>query len=181
MKDEGLIRRQIKIPAEVKVKVSEDNILVNGPKGELERNFEAPKLEIKEAEGSILIQVKGKKRKAKALAGTYEAHLNNMFRGVTEGFKYKLKINYSHFPVKVSVKGNFVLIENFLGEHHPRKAKIVGDTKVLVSKEAIEISGIDRGAVGQTAADIRLATKMRKKDPRVFKDGFYLIKERKGG
>jgi large subunit ribosomal protein L6 len=181
MKEEGLIKKEVKIPAEVRVKVSEDKILVSGPKGELQRNLEAPLAQLKQADGSILIQVKGKKRRAKALVGTWEAHLNNMFRGVSEGFRYKLKVNYSHFPVKVFVKDKLVLIENFLGEHRPRKARIVGDTKVLVSKEAIEISGIDREAVGQTTANLRLATKIRNRDPRVFKDGFYLFKEQKGG
>jgi large subunit ribosomal protein L6 len=104
-----------------------------------------------------------------------------MLAGVTDGFVYKLKINYSHFPIKVSARGNSVFIDNFLGERYPRKARIVGATKVGITKEFVEVSGIDKEAVGQTAANIRSVTKIRNRDCRVFKDGFYLVRGRRGG
>jgi len=78
-----------------------------------------------------------------------------------------MKIVYAHFPMSIKVEGDKVIIENFLGEKAPRIAKIVGkDTKVYVKGDDVIVEGIDVEAVGQTAANIHLAThltgKMRK-------------------
>jgi large subunit ribosomal protein L6 len=85
---------------------------------------------------------------------------------------------YAHFPIKVEVdKGKkIVKISNFLGEKLPRYASIVGDTEVRVEGDRIYIEGISKEDVGQTAANIRLATKIKKKDPRVFMDGIYVVR-----
>ncbi len=106
---------------------------------------------------------------------TIKAHINNMITGVTKGFTYKMKIVYAHFPMTVKVQGDKVIIENFLGERHPRKAKILGDTKVQVKGDEVHITGIDKEDVGQTMANIEQATKIKRRDPRVFQDGIYLI------
>jgi large subunit ribosomal protein L6 len=181
MIEENVIKKEIRIPETAEVKIADGRILVSGPKGELEKNFGASLLDMKVANDSVVVQAKGKKRKAKAFVGTFESHLKNMLAGVTDGFVYKLKINYSHFPIKVSARGNSVFIDNFLGERYPRKARIVGATKVGITKEFVEVSGIDKEAVGQTAANIRSVTKIRNRDCRVFKDGFYLVRGRRGG
>ena len=55
-----------------------------------------------------------------------------MIEGVNHGFEYDMKIVYSHFPMKATVKGDKFIIENFLGEKAPRHANIVGETKVAV-------------------------------------------------
>jgi large subunit ribosomal protein L6 len=86
-----------------------------------------------------------------------------------------MKIVYSHFPMKVSVKAGNIVIENFLGERTPRFAKICGDTKVLVKGSEIILIGINKEDVGQTAANLERATRIRRKDPRVFQDGIYLV------
>ncbi len=104
-----------------------------------------------------------------------------MITGVTKGFTYKLKIVYAHFPMNVKVdetKRN-VIIENFMGERSPRIIKIDGNVDVKVSGDEIIIKGIDLGEVSQTAANIENATKIKKKDQRVFLDGIYVyIKEK---
>jgi large subunit ribosomal protein L6 len=98
-----------------------------------------------------------------------------MIKGVVEGFECKLKIVYAHFPIQVKVEGDKVLIINFLGEKKPRKAQIVGkETKVKVTSDEIIITGIDKEAVGQTAANIEQATRIKGYDPRVFQDGIYI-------
>ncbi|HDM44934.1 MAG TPA: 50S ribosomal protein L6, partial [Candidatus Bathyarchaeota archaeon] len=106
--------------------------------------------------------------------------INNMIKGVTEGFVYKMKIVFSHFPISVRVDGDQVLIENFTGEKSPRRAKIIGDTKVTVKGDDIIIEGIDINAVSQTAANIQQATKIKNKDPRVFLDGIYVYETSSG-
>jgi large subunit ribosomal protein L6 len=98
-----------------------------------------------------------------------------MVHGVTTGYKYSMKVVYSHFPVKTILKGKELIIENFLGESHPRKAKILGDTKVEIKGDTITLTGINIEDVSQSTANIELATKIRNYDPRVFQDGIYVI------
>ncbi|OLE56260.1 50S ribosomal protein L6 [Euryarchaeota archaeon 13_1_20CM_2_64_92] len=117
------------------------------------------------------------RRKEAALLGTFAAHLRNMVVGVREGFTYEMKIVYSHFPLKATVKGAEFVIENFLGEKFPRKTRIVGETKVEVNGDQVLLTGPDVEAVGQTAANIEQATKIRGFDPRIFQDGIYITKK----
>jgi large subunit ribosomal protein L6 len=103
-----------------------------------------------------------------------------MITGVRKGFTYKLKIVFSHFPISVKVQGKTVLIENFTGERNPRKAKIVGNANVKVSGDDIIVQGINLEDVSQTAANIEQATKVKRKDPRIFLDGIYLYERGEG-
>ncbi|NIU39655.1 50S ribosomal protein L6, partial [Candidatus Bathyarchaeota archaeon] len=86
----------------------------------------------------------------------------------------------SHFPISVKVKEKTVVIENFTGERSPRIAKIMGDTKVTVKGEDVIVQGINIEDVSQTAANIQNATKIKKKDPRVFLDGIYVYERHEG-
>jgi len=113
------------------------------------------------------------------MVGTFWAHIRNLIRGVTEGFEYKLKVVYAHFPIKLRVEGDEVIIENFLGEKHPRKAKIVGRVKVEIRGQEIIVKGIDKEECGQTAANLEQATKIKRLDPRVFQDGIYIVEKPK--
>jgi len=85
-----------------------------------------------------------------------------------------MKVVYAHFPINVSVEGKLVVIKNFAGEKTPRHAHIFGDVKVDVKGQDIVLKGLDREEVGQTAANIETATKIRRKDIRVFQDGVYI-------
>ena len=77
--------------------------------------------------------------------------------------------------MKVGVKGNTVIIDNYLGEKAPRKAAIVGETKVKVKGKDVSIEGIDKECVGQTAANIENSTSINNRDRRVFQDGIYVV------
>jgi large subunit ribosomal protein L6 len=103
-----------------------------------------------------------------------------MITGVQKGFTYKLKIVFSHFPISVKAKDKFVLIENFIGERNPRKAKTIGDVQVKIQSEDVIIQGINLEDVSQTAANIEQATKVKRKDPRVFLDGIYVYEKVEG-
>jgi large subunit ribosomal protein L6 len=76
--------------------------------------------------------------------------------------------------MQVTVEGEEVVIENFLGETAPRRTEVHGDTDVEVSEERITLRGPDVEAVGQTAADIEQLTRVQEKDVRVFQDGVYI-------
>jgi len=94
--------------------------------------------------------------------------------GVTEGYSYKMKVVYSHFPIQLKITGTKLEINNFLGEKNPRFARIEEGVKVTLGNDELSIVGIDRERVGTTAASIERATKIRYRDPRVFQDGIYL-------
>ena len=102
-----------------------------------------------------------------------------MARGVDSGFKYKLKAVYSHFPMTIKVQGNEMTITNLFGEKVPRVAPLPwspAEVEVKVSnKTDITVSGTDREKVGQTAANIERACRIKKRDRRVFQDGIYIV------
>jgi large subunit ribosomal protein L6 len=162
----------IQIPKEVEVELKGSTVLVKGKRGKLEKSFRGRGLKIERKDAAI--EVDGGDG-GKMLANTVEAHLRNMFKGVSEGFSLKLQVVHSHFPMSVEVKGEKVLIKNFIGEKKPRTANIVGETKIEVKGNEVFVSGIDKEAVGQTCANIISATKIKQKDSRVFQDGIYLV------
>jgi len=170
-----VVRKEVEIPEGVKVEVEQGRVVVEGEKGKLERTLYHPKIKVEKEDNKIVVECEFARKKEAALVGTFAAHIRNMIKGVTEGFVYKMKIVYSHFPMKVNVKDNEIIIENFLGEKFPRKAKIFGDVKVQVKGDEVIIEGINREEVGQTAANIEFATKVRNRDIRVFQDGIYIV------
>ncbi len=171
------LEERIKIPENVQVSIEGNKVTIKCGNKELSREFKYPKITIKKENDEIVVFCEYPRRKDKAMLGTIAAHIRNMIKGVTEGFTYKLKIRYVHFPMKVYVKGDEVIIENFLGEKHPRRAKILEGVTVKVSGEDVIVSGIDKEKVGQTAANIEQATKIKNRDPRVFQDGIYIVEK----
>ena len=173
------IKEVIKSPDNVKMSFNDNILNVQGENGVLTRTFYHPSIDVKMDGNSIEIKCSNPRKKEKAIAGTFAAHIKNMIGGVTSGFEYKMKTVYSHFPIKTSVEGNDFVIQNFLGERYARKASILEGVKVVVKGDDITVTGIDKEKVGQTVANIERATKVRNRDIRVFQDGVYLIN--KGG
>ncbi|MCK5112218.1 MAG: 50S ribosomal protein L6 [Thermoplasmatales archaeon] len=173
------IKEEIEIPNGVEVSLEEKMTHVKGEKGSLSKMLSHPKIDLKVKNNIVEISCsKSPHRKEKALMGTFAAHIRNMIKGVTEGFEYKMKTVYAHFPIKTSVEGNEFVIQNFLGERSPRKAKILENVKVETMGDNVTVSGIDKDKVGQTVANIERATKVKHRDIRVFQDGVYLISKR---
>ncbi len=163
-----------KIPSGVQVSVDANVISVSGPKGKLSKKFDANTVSVIVSGDEVDFDSKLKKvRKVLACVNSVEAHYKNLVKGVQGGFEKKMHVIYSHFPVTVEVKGKDVFIKNFLGEKSPRVAKVVGETKVTAKGQEVVISGLNKEDVGQTAANLSSATKIRKKDVRVFQDGIY--------
>jgi large subunit ribosomal protein L6 len=173
------IIEKITIPENITSELENGILKIKGEKGELSRRFIHPKIDVKLNNNVIEISSKNVRRKEKALIGTFVAHINNMIKGVTEGFEYKMKTVFSHFPIKTSVDGNEFIIENFLGERSARKAKILNGITVEVKGDDVSVKGIDKEKVGQTVANIERAAKVKKRDIRIFQDGIYRIS--KGG
>lgn len=174
------LRRKLDVPKDADVTVEGKLVTVKGPKGELRRDFNNPKynrsVSIENSDG---VEIKCEDRKTfKAIAGTVEAHIKNMLLGITVGFKYRLKIVYSHFPITVAFKDGEIHIKNFLGEKGARIAKITEGCGVKVEKDEIVLTGIDIETLGQTAQRIEQACRLSGRDRRVFQDGIFLVSRR---
>jgi large subunit ribosomal protein L6 len=174
------ISKTIEVPNDVEVTLDGRKITVKGAKGTLTRDFSYVPISIELKEKTVHVWAEWPRKKESALVGTIHSHIQNMIIGVRKGFVYKLKIVFSHFPISVKVKEKTVLIENFTGERNPRKARIMGGAQVSVQTEDIIVQGMNLEDVSQTAANIEQATKLKRKDPRVFLDGLYIYERVEG-
>ncbi|MEK6924240.1 MAG: 50S ribosomal protein L6 [Candidatus Micrarchaeota archaeon] len=167
----------IKIPQGVTMSVEGPRITATGPKGSAERKFNPDIVGVTITGGEVQVTHMAKKltRKANAAARAIEAHVKRLVQGVTEGYEKKLTVVYAHFPITVEAKDKVVTIKNFLGEKSLRTASIADGVKVRVEKQEITVTGSDNETVGQTAANIILATRISNRDRRVFQDGIYLV------
>ena len=171
------IEHIVTIPEGVTASISEDGVVtITGPKGSLSRTFVSGFIDMHQDGSGIVLRVDLPRRKQKALVGTWNAHLNNKVKGVTEGFTYHLKAFYSHFPMTLAVNGDTFTVNNYFCERVPRTAEILHNVNVSVqNKVEITVSGIDKELVGQTAANIERCTTVKNRDRRVFQDGIYLL------
>jgi len=170
----------IQVPEDVEVGLEGRRITVKGSLGTLTRDFSHEPVSIELDGKTIRVSAEWPRKREAALVGTVCSHVQNMIIGVKKGFTYKLKIVFSHFPVSAKLKERTVLIENFTGERNPRKAKIIGNVEVSIQGEDIIVRGINLEDVSQTAANIEQATKVKRKDPRIFLDGLYVYEQAEG-
>ena len=166
------------VPADVNLTQKDGPVNVKVIIGETDITFSDNYVKLEDSRKSVKILISKDNRRNRGISGAWGSEVKNLVAGVTSGFEYEMKIDYTHFPMRVSVKGNSVLIENFLGERSPRTAVIVGGTKVSVKGDRVMLNGIDKRDVGHTAANIERATKIKGFDLRVFQDGIYLMKGR---
>lgn len=179
MRTKRKIDKEIEIPDNVEFVIDGLMVRVKGPKGATQKRLHHPKISFTIKDKKISIKPKEKKpsQSDKILIGTFRAHILNLIKGVTNGYEYKLRVCSGHFPMSVGVEGKYILIKNFLGEKVPRKAKIMDGAEVEVEGDIIKITGVNKEIVGQTAARIEQATRITKRDRRVFQDGCYIIKK----
>lgn len=170
-----VVRETVPIPDGVNVNIAKDGkITVKGKNGTLERTFVHPLITIKMEGKAVVVETEMARKKTRALAGTFAAHIKNMAQGATKDYEYKLKPVFAHFPIKTKVSGDWLMIENFLGEKTARKARIMKGAKVKAGADEVVVTGPDVEAVSQTAANIEQACKVKGFDPRVFQDGIYI-------
>ncbi|KAI0980140.1 hypothetical protein GJ496_009694 [Pomphorhynchus laevis] len=153
-------KESITIPADVDVKIKARKVTVKGPRGVLERDF---------SHCTVIIRKVGQ---------TISVEKCNMIKGVTKGFRYKMRGAYAHFPINcVAIEnGNVLEIRNFLGEKITRKIPMLPGVTVTVSKDVkdqLVLEGNSIGNVSQSAASIHHSVLVKKKDIRCFLDGIY--------
>jgi large subunit ribosomal protein L6 len=170
-------REEIDLPKGVRLTLDGRVLKAEGPLGKVERPFpsDAIALSVTSGKATLELKVPAHRKRSQALLKTWAAHVRNLGGGLTLGVEARLKVVAAHFPMKVQVRGEELLIENFLGEKHPRSSRLLPGTKAQVEGDIVTLTGHDVEQVGQSAANIERATRIRDYDPRVFQDGIYLI------
>lgn len=144
-------KQPITIPAKVKVDVKGSKVFVEGPKGKLD--MEIPRrTSLKVEKDNIVVNRDGDDAEARAMHGLSRALLNNLVKGVSEGYVKKLEINGVGF--KAAVQGKVVNMS--LGYSHPINYEIPDQIKVTVEENTkLTIEGPNKQVVGQVAAELR--------------------------
>jgi len=140
----------IDIPTGVTITIDSDVITVKGPKGQLTVPHLSDVTVSQEGTQAIVIR-KDDEFIAKSQHGLQRALLNNAVIGVTKGYEKKLEVN----GVGFRVNGGGQKIDMVLGFSHPVEYTAKDGINLAVEKMTITVSGIDKQAVGQTAAEIR--------------------------
>lgn len=139
----------IELPKGVEVKLAGGDLTVKGGKGSLELTL-SEGIDLKQEDNTITL-VYGSD-KLKAMAGTTRALVDNMVKGVSEGWEKKLVLNGVGYRAKAS--GSSVNLT--VGLSHPVDYELPeGVTAESPSQTEIVVKGIDKQAVGQAAAEIR--------------------------
>ena len=141
----------VEIPGGVTVEINGQNILAKGPKGNLAlevHNLVSVAME----DNTVKVAGNDSEKKTIAMAGTMRALINNLVSGVNEGFQKKLELRGVGY--RAQAQGNKLNLT--LGFSHPVVHDIPeGVTVETPSQTEVVVSGIDKQAVGQVAADIR--------------------------
>jgi large subunit ribosomal protein L6 len=180
MSTEAVQQTAVEMPEGVGVSLQGRTLSIKGKLGEAKKHFDKVNVNISVEGNKVVISPFSTKKKDNVIINTVTSIINNMVTGVTKGYTYKLKVVYAHFPITVKTKGNQILVENFVGERSPRVSQIVGNCKVSVEGDDIVVKGVSLEDVGQTAANVELATKIRRKDQRIFLDGVYIYHKEEG-
>ncbi|KAH3668436.1 hypothetical protein OGAPHI_002190 [Ogataea philodendri] len=170
------------IPENVQVIIKSRKVLVKGPRGELKKDLGHIDVTFTKLSSSqIKISVHNGDRKHVASLRTVKSLISNLVKGVTVGFKYKMRFVYAHFPINVNIVNeegqDYVEIRNFLGEKRLRKVKVWEGCKAAISstqKDELVVEGNSLENVSQTCADIQQICRVRNKDIRKFLDGIYV-------
>lgn len=164
----------------VEVTVKSRKVIVRGPRGTLRRDFRHMSVDIKKiGKNQLLVEKWFGIRKELAAVKTVCSHIENMMKGVTKGFRYKMRSVYAHFPINVAVSENNTLVDirNFLGEKFTRQVRMLPGVTFVASKDVKDefvLEGNDIELVSRSAALIQQSTKVKKKDIRKFLDGIYV-------
>ncbi len=147
-------KKGIAIPEKTEVTVASGVVSVKGPLGELSRSL-PEHITVSVDAGHVSLKPESESLEALALWGTTASHIMNMMNGVNTA--YVKKLNLEGIGYRMEVKGNSIVW--ILGFSHPVTVEIPAGIKVVIEKNTMSISGIDKDAVGQFAARMRALKK----------------------
>ena len=147
-------KKPILIPEGIEVKVEGQKVITKGPKGELTQEVR-PEIKIEVKDKQIFLSPQIDTKKTRAFWGLSRVLISNMIFGLKEGYEKKLEIIGIGF--RAALEGQDLVLQ--VGFTHPVKIKAPEGIKFAVEKNIITVSGIDKGLVAQTAANIRKAKK----------------------
>ena len=148
----------VAIPAGVTVNVANGLISVKGPKGELKQNFH-DEIDIKVEGSEVVLTTKNNAKQTNAYHGLYRSLINNMVKGVTDGFTKTLVITGVGY--RAEVKGKELVMN--LGYSSDYIAIIPDGLTVVATPDGkLTVTGIDKQLVGEFCSQIR---KLRKPEP----------------
>jgi large subunit ribosomal protein L6 len=151
-------RLPISIPAGVDITVDGSAVTVKGPKGELALTVASP-IEVKLEDGQVVVTRPDDERASRSLHGLTRTLIANQIIGVTDGYKKGLEIVGTGYRVAAKGEG----VEFALGFSHPiTVTPPAGISFTVEGNNKLTVSGIDKQAVGEVAANIR---KLRKPEP----------------
>lgn len=150
--------KPIDIPQEAKVSLSGSQMVVKGPKGELELNIR-PEVEAAVADGKVVVKIKKQDKLSRSLHGLTRSLIANILVGVTEGFEKRLVLVGTGYRAHPEGKD----LRFSLGFSHDIEFKAPAGIELKTEgQDKVIVSGIDKQLVGQTAANIR---DLRKPEP----------------
>ncbi|HFC76625.1 MAG TPA: 50S ribosomal protein L6 [Candidatus Moranbacteria bacterium] len=168
-------KKPIEIPEGIKIEIKDNKMSVSGPKGKLEMTIVYEiKVEIKD--NLVYTSRKQKTKRAAAMWGTTSRLISNMIKGVSEGFEKTLELNGVGF--RMALKGK--QIDMALGFSHPVEVDIPEGLEVKIDKNNLIVSGIDKQAVGQFAAEIRALKPVEPYKGKGFKYSDEIVRRKEG-
>ena len=144
-------RKPIAIPAGVEVSIDNGLVTVKGPKGTLSQKI-SPIISVEVNGNEINVTRPNDEKEARSLHGLSRTLINNMIIGVTDGYSKTLEVNGVGYRVQ---KQGDTLVMNLGYSHQVIMEEIEGITIEVPAPNKISISGIDKQAVGQFAAEVR--------------------------
>lgn len=149
-----LAKKPIQIPSKVTVTTTDGVLTVKGAKETLSRPIHSS-ISIEVTPEGIVVSPNNNSRIARALTGTFAAHVRAMVSGVETPFKKVLILNGVGY--KVELRGNELVFS--VGFSHPVAIEVPAGITATVAKNTITIEGADKQAVGQFAANVRAIKK----------------------
>ncbi len=144
-------KQPVSIPDKVKVTVTGEKVLVEGPKGKVEKTF-APVVKVTVADQKVTFAPTEDSRFANAMYGTARSIVAGMVKGVTDGYVKELEIHGVGF--KANLRGS--QLDLALGYSHPILMEIPAGIKVTVTDQTkLKVEGADKQLVGAVTAEIR--------------------------
>merc|ERR1712156_1358853 len=165
----------VEIPDDVTATVNARKVTIKGKRGEVKKDFSHVACELKKMKQDtkkrsgtfVRIRIWFGGYKQACAVNTLKSHISNMITGVTEGYRYKMRLVHAHFPINVVIPkdGTSITIKNFLGGKQDKFIDVKGE---------LIFDGIDNAALSQCCSRVKQVCRVGRKDERKFLDGIFV-------